>query len=150
MIQARGRSGQVEFDGAAVTIRRKGLFGVLPLSRTTTIPVTSLRSVQYVAPTPMWNGYITFETGTRPRTFARPKDALYDRNTVMITRKQERAFDPLRRAVERAIAASTSSLGPMGTPPSIADELAKLSALRQQGVISQLEFDQGKARLLGS
>nr|WP_203735488.1 SHOCT domain-containing protein [Actinoplanes durhamensis] len=131
-----------------ITITRQGLFSLLSLNRETRIAVTSLRSVQYVAPTPIWNGYITFETGAQPRTFRRPKDALHDRNTVMITRRQMDAFDPLRIAVERAIVASCNHFGPAGMPVSVADELAKLSALHQQGALSEVEFEQAKARLL--
>lgn len=38
---------------------------------------------------------------------------------------------------------------PLAGPSLIADELAKLAALRKQGVLSQTEFDQQKRRLLG-
>ena len=38
---------------------------------------------------------------------------------------------------------------PAGAPASVADELTKLARLRDQGVISEAEFQAQKARLLG-
>jgi uncharacterized membrane protein YdbT with pleckstrin-like domain len=46
-------------------------------------------------------------------------------------------------------ATSTAVSAPTGTAP-VADELAKLATLRDQGVISESEFQAQKARLLGS
>ena len=69
---------------------------------------------------------------------------------MIFTKAQMGAFADLRAAVERALAARHDSQPPRqpAAPVSIADELAKLAALTQQGILTPQEFEAQKARLL--
>jgi hypothetical protein len=59
-------------------------------------------------------------------------------------------FERLRAAIDEAIAHQHASRAAGDSQGSIADELAKLAALRDQGVITDADFEAGKAKLLGT
>jgi hypothetical protein len=66
---------------------------------------------------------------------------------VVFTRREQSVFEELRRLIE---AAMVQRSGPTSAgPSSVADELAKLAGLVEQGLLSRQEFDVQKARLLG-
>jgi hypothetical protein len=153
--EVRGQNGQVVFDGTYVTIRRKGFIARNTIGKgEKRIPVGSIVSVQWKPASAVFRGFIQFETagvgGTRSRAGSQTHDALRDENSVVFTKPQMAAFAALRAAVEQALAERHNPQRMHQQPaPSIADELAKLAALMQQGVISRQEFDEQKARLLG-
>ncbi|MFF2502181.1 DUF4429 domain-containing protein [Streptomyces sp. NPDC058067] len=104
-------------------------------------------------------------------------DANRDENSVTFTKAQQPAFEQLRAALDHGIAMQHQTPPPQyqqappqpqypqqpwqqpTTPPAqtlppldhrlVADELAKLAALVQQGVLTQQEFEVQKAKLLG-
>jgi hypothetical protein len=154
-VRANGHNGQVEFDGTYVTITRKGFLARASVGKgEKRIPLGAINSVQWKPPGALVNGYIQFETagggGTRAAFGSQTKQAGHDENSVIVTKKQGPEFERLRAAVEQALAARhapTPVVAP--APPSMADELSRLHGLMVQGVISQAEFEQAKARLLG-
>ncbi|WP_432983934.1 DUF4429 domain-containing protein [Dactylosporangium sp. CA-233914] len=157
MDEVRGHNGQVEFDGTYVTIRRKGLLARASVGKgEKRIPLASVVSVQWKQAGALVNGFIQFETagvgGTRSRSGSQTRDASRDENSVIFTKAQMGAFADLRAAVEEALAArhAPQPVHQSAAPVSVADELAKLAALAQQGILSQQEFEALKARLLGS
>jgi hypothetical protein len=153
MINASGQGGQIAFDGQYVTITREGFLGRATHGRgEKRLHVSQISSVQWKPPGLMTNGFIQF---TLPGGVERqaPKgsrtlDATKDENSVVFTKKQQPAFEQLRAALEAAMAEQHAPAAPAAA--SLADELAKLAALRDQGVLSPQEFEQQKARLLGS
>lgn len=74
--------------------------------------------------------------------------AMKDENSVVFTKAQMPAFEKLRATIEAAVAQQHAPQV-AHQPVSTADELAKLGALLQQGLLTQQEFDLQKARLLG-
>lgn len=76
------------------------------------------------------------------------KDANRDENAVIFTKWQQEAFEAIRAAVEAYISGDR----PAGAAPVqqtlVADELAKLAALRDKGVLTETEFAEQKGRLL--
>ncbi|MFD8200010.1 DUF4429 domain-containing protein [Streptomyces sp. NPDC059701] len=159
MIEVKGHNGQITFDGQYVTITRKGI-----LARTSVgkgekrIHISQISSVQWKPAGPFVNGFIAFSAAggnERRSTFgSQTYTAVTDENSVIFTTRQKTEFAALRKAVEDAIATHhtpSAPAAPAGPPPpaSIADELTKLAALRDQGVLSETEFQQQKDRLLG-
>ncbi len=69
-----------------------------------------------------------------------------ERYTIPTNKKKE-----LQQAIMQAQASFLASMQQQHTTPakSIADEIAKLHALWQQGIITQADFEQGKKTLLG-
>lgn len=100
------------------------------------------------------NGFIQFTlpggNEAKSRFGSQTSTAGKDENSVIFTNKQQPAFEKLRATLDQAIAAQHQAPAPTGGEVSVADELAKLHALMQQGILSQGEFEQEKRRLLGA
>ena len=155
MIEAKGHNGQIQFDGQTVTITRKGILGRLSVGKgEKRFHISQISSVQWKPAGPFVNGFIAFSAAggneRRSKFGSQTSSAAHDENSVIFTTKQKTAFEELRAAVEAAIAAHHGR-GPAAPAPaaSTADELGKLATLRDQGVISDDEFQRQKQRLLG-
>lgn len=154
MLEVKGHNGQVQFDGQTVTITRKGILARATVGKgEKRFHISQISSVQWKPAGPFVNGFIAFSAAggneRRSKFGSQTSSAVNDENSVLFVRgKQQKAFEELRAAVEAAIAAHH---GPAAQSPaaSVADELAKLATLREQGVISDDEFQQQKQRLLG-
>jgi hypothetical protein len=153
MIEAKGYSGSVTFDGTYITIHRKGVIGRATVGRgDKRIPLAALVSVQWKPATTLFTGFIQFETagqgGTRSRFGHQAQGALQDENSVVFHKGATPQFERLRAAVEDALAVRHNGQQ-SGAPASVADELAKLAGLLQQGLLTRHEFEAAKTRLLG-
>jgi len=100
------------------------------------------------------NGFIQFTVPggneLRGKLGSQTSNAAKDENSVIFTKKQMPEFQKLRAELDAAIAAQHGAQQTGPTPSaSLADELAKLASLRDQGILSPAEFEQQKARLLG-
>jgi hypothetical protein len=154
MIEVKGHNGQIVFDGQYVTITRRGF-----LARTTVgkgekrIHISQISSVQWKPAGPFVNGFIQFSAAggneRRSRFGSQTSSAVNDENSVIFTTKHRAAFEELRKHVEAAIAAHHGGAPAASPPASVADEIGKLAALRDQGAITEAEFQQQKQRLLG-
>lgn len=154
MLEVKGHNGQVQFDGQLVTITRKGILGRLSVGKgEKRFHISQISSVQWKPAGPFVNGFIAFSAAggneRRSRFGSQTSSAVNDENSVIFTTRQKVAFEELRAAVEAAIAAHHGTGAAAQPAASTADELAKLAALREQGVISDDEFQQQKQRLLG-
>ena len=155
MIEVKGHNGQIQFDGQTVTITRKGILGRLSVGKgEKRFHISQISSVQWKPAGPFVNGFIAFSAAggneRRSRFGSQTSSAVNDENSVLFTTRQKAAFEELRAAIEAAIA-EHHGRGPAAQAPaaSTADELAKLATLRDQGVISDDEFQRQKQRLLG-
>jgi len=155
VLHAEGASGQVHFDGDYVTITRRGWRARATIGKgEKRIPIGMVVSVQWKPAGVVVDGFIQFETaglgGTRSAFGRQTSDAWEDENSVVFTRRHMAAFEQIRNAVEQAIATpSVPAAGPSAAQaPLVADELMKLAGLVQQGLLTQEEYEQQKARLL--
>lgn len=154
-IVAAGVNGQVSFDGSWVTITRKGMLARATVGKgEKRIPISLIAAVQWKPPGPLVRGFIAFTVPggneSRSRFGHQTTDAAKDENAVVISSGQKEEFEALRAAVEAAISAHHAPpvLSQVRASASVGDELAKLVALRDQGVLNGEEFDAAKARLL--
>lgn len=113
------------------------------------IPVRSISAIQIKPAGAMMNGFISFGVGggneKQSRFGSQTMDATKDENSVVFTKKQQGDFEVLRDAVEAAI---TQGSAPVQAAPDLADQLGKLAALRDAGVLTEEEFSAKKADLL--
>lgn len=173
-MEAKGHNGTIRFDGQYVTIVRSGFLARATIGKgEKRLHVSQITAVQFKPASAMVNGFIQFTVPggveQRSRYGSQTSDAARDENSVVFTNRQGPAFEQMRAAIDQAIAAQHAPQawqqpmpmppGPQWGPPpapmppaapvSVADELAKLAALRDQGVLSPEEFEAQKARLLG-
>ncbi len=152
-MEAAGVNGQLEFEGAWLTINRKGRMARMTIGKgTKRIPVASITSVQLKPAGMGVRGFIQFSFAggneSRSRFGKQSVDAAKDENSVLFTKKQQPAFEELQAAVEEAIQGPHPATA-VPQASSTADEIGKLAALRDAGAISEEEFAAHKAKLLG-
>lgn len=150
-LEAKGYGGSVTFDGQFVEIKRSGLGRLVVGKGTKRIHVRHISSIQVKPAGPMTNGFIQFSMSggdERRSQFGRQTfDAAGDENSMIFTRKQQPAFEQLRRAIEDAMSVPPP-IQQVAPPSGLADQLAKLSQLRSTGALSDAEFEAAKAQLL--
>ena len=156
MITAEGHSGTVIFDGRTITIRRTGFLARMTVGKgEKQIPLTSVQAVQWKPAGALMNGFIEFSIAggvERRSEFGRQtRDAGRNENAVIFTKQQMSTFQHLRDEIEKArrVMEDMRYAPPRQTAPSMAEELANLGVLRQQGILSEAEFEAAKARLIG-
>jgi hypothetical protein len=154
-MEAEGKTGQVQFDGQYVTITRNGFLARSVVGKgEKRLHVAQIAAVQWKPAGAVVNGFIQFTVPggneRRSRMGSQTHDATRDENSVVFTKKQQPEFEALRTALDAAIAHQHAP-AQVAMPPatSVADELAKLAGLVQAGALTQEEFRQAKARLLG-
>ncbi|QDN81265.1 DUF4429 domain-containing protein [Streptomyces sp. S1A1-7] len=158
MIEVKGKGGQIQFDGQYVTITRKGLLARSIVGKgEKRLHISQIASIQWKPAGAVVNGFIQFGVPggveRRSKFGNQTQDALKDENSVVFTKQQMPQFEELRKHLDAAIAQHHAPQQPASaqpSAPSLADELAKLGQLMQQGILTQAEFEQQKARLLGS
>lgn len=146
MLEAKGQGGTLEFDGTFVIIRHKGIYGALTVGLVPEkkIPVGNILSVQFKA-AGLLNGYIQFSTAAG-ESIGGLQDASTDENSLIFVKKHQSDFMAIKEAVENAMANSAHRAGAGSL--STADEIKKLSDLRDAGVLTEAEFSSMKAKFL--
>lgn len=111
------------------------------------ILLSSISSVQLKRAHLVSKGYIrfTFQGSGEPDPDA--WDPARDENTVVFGTKQQSEFEAFKAAVDEVLASARPSIP--AQPGSDLDELRKVAALRDEGVITQEEFEAKKKQLLG-
>jgi Short C-terminal domain len=87
----------------------------------------------------------------RSKFGSQSSDAAKDENTVMFTKAQMPQFLALRDEIEQAITARSAPPQPAAPPPvapNPVEQIQQLASLRDQGILSQEEFDAKKSELL--
>ena len=144
----KGYNGTIILTDAGVIIKRgaKGfLLGGGMLRGDKTIPYTSIVAVQ-LKKAGMTAGYLqlTLKGGSEAKSGL--MQSTTDENTVNFHARKNKDFLEAKEKIEARI--SQSSGGQQSR--SGADELEKLAALKEKGILSQAEFDSEKAKILGS
>ena len=74
----------------------------------------------------------------------------HDENAVVFTPQQNVLFLEMKAAIENKMDAAHAPTGQQTSQLSAMDELAKLATLRDQGVVTEQEFQEHKKKLLGT
>ena len=135
MSTAKGRNGTISFDGQVVSITREGALAWMSASKgEKRIPVHSITAVQIKPANALTYGFfqLTLGGGT-------------ERDEIIFVKKHQADFERIRDEIEAAIVGGRQ---PHQAAPDLADQLAKLAALRDQGILSDGEFQAKKADIL--
>lgn len=144
----KGYNGTIILSDAGVIIKRgaKGfLLGGGMLRGDKTIPYTSIVAVQ-LKKAGMTAGYLqlTLKGGSEAKSGL--MQSTTDENTVNFHSRKNKDFLEAKEKIEARISQTSGS----HQSRSSADELEKLAALKEKGILSQAEFDSEKAKILGS
>ena len=147
MLTAKGVNGQIEVDGEWLTIRRKGAVSKLShgLKGDKRIALANVQAVQLKKPG-LTNGYLQLTISGGKESGGGVFDATKDENSVMFTKRHMAEFEAVRDAIEAAVAARLRG-GPTSSVD-VADQIGKLAALRDQGILTDAEFTAQKRKLL--
>jgi putative oligomerization/nucleic acid binding protein/uncharacterized protein DUF4429 len=144
---AAGVNGQLELYEDKIRIKRKGVVAFLGhgLKGDKDILLSQISSLQFKKAGLLVNGYlqIAFVGGTEPKgsTF----QAVTDENTVLFNTGPQKVFDDIKAAIERKMVSARTP----AKASSFLDDLEKLAALRDKGIITDAEFAAKKRQLLG-
>jgi len=151
-VEVKGHNGTIEFDGRSVTIKRKGM-----LARVTSgkgekqIPLASITAVQWKPAGAMVDGFIQFALAGAIESEGRAGSATSNagkyENSVLFTKRQMPQFEELRRAIEMARDAPAPE-APSAAAPSVADRMRQLTQLRDDGLITEGEFETKRREIL--
>ncbi len=133
-----------------ISITPKGVLGFLNkgLKGTKEIPFTSIVAVQFKEAGALFNGYIQFTIPggieNRSGIFAATKDE----NTVMFRENSNALAFEIKTYIDTAVRKLKT---PEMKPPtaSLSDELKNLAELKEQGILSEEEFQTAKKKLIG-
>ncbi|MCL2212482.1 MAG: DUF4429 domain-containing protein [Oscillospiraceae bacterium] len=142
---------KVELDGSFIRFTRRGFlnFRLHGLDGTKSININSITAVQIKEPRRVV-GYIQFTLPGGIEDTGGALSAMSDENSIpLYTVKEFESAKKIKQYIENILSNQiTSGLQPQPTH-SVADELAKLKVLLDDGVINQAEFDHKKKKLLG-
>lgn len=134
-----------------ITITPKGVLGFLNhgIKGTKTIPFSSITAMQHKRRGAIVSGYLQFSIkgGNESKTgvFA----ATQDENTFMYNKADQiPIIEKIIQYIEQAKDKPTEQVSVDAPVNSIADELTKLASLRDQGILTNEEFQAAKNRLL--
>lgn len=152
-LTAKGVGGQITVEGDWITISRKGLMAKSThgLTGDKRIPVSSLTAVQFKKPG-IANGYLQLVLIGSQESKRGVMDAAKDENSVMFTSRQQADFEAIRDHLEQRITQRmTMSSSPtivQAAAPTLASQLKELAELRDQGILTDEEFQAQKTKLL--
>ena len=157
-MRANGVNGQASFDGATLTISRKGFFGWATQGKgEKQIPLAALGSVQYQPPTMSGNGVwsvsVVGEVQSSSRVGrgmnAKARAAQGDENSIIVRPGQGGAFKALGEAINAAKAAPPAPVVVQAPAPAadvsgvsgdVAAQLRNLGAMHHRGSIDDATF----------
>ncbi len=145
---ATGINGRIEVIGDRIKISRKGIgsFFTHGLQGEKEILISQISAIQVKPASMLTNGYLQFGFLGSQESKGGIFQAAQDENTVMFKKSQQPEFEAIKGEIERIRSAGQSD---KTAAFSAADEIKKLAALRDEGVITTAEFDAKKRQLLG-
>ena len=147
LIVLSDRKNSVELWPTKLTIRRHGVMNAINvgLAGDKDIYLNTITGIQLKKPG-MTTGYIQFQTVGSQDNKGGVTGAVQDENTVIFGGKKNfKTAEEMKRRIEELIHQPIASVA---APVSVADELAKLGSLRDQGILTDAEFEEQKKILL--
>lgn len=148
-VSAVGKTGQILVDDDYVTISRKGLRAFINQGAKgdKRIPIASITAVQ-LKPAKLTDGYLQLSILGGVESRKGWADAGTDENTITFGTSKNRDFEAVRNRIERLIAQVASSS--THAPDDSVDQLERLAQLKNQGLLTEQEFQAAKAKILSS
>jgi len=140
----------LELCGDTITITKRGLANALAsgMNGARTIQVSSLTAIQMKPAGMMTPGYILFSyAGSKP-FMGGVWEATQDPDTFLFGRDLNGEMAEFKAQVEKKMRESKQPTPSNNSSATLTDELRKLSEFKQQGILSQAEFEAAKKKLL--
>lgn len=145
----KGINGQIEVTDTSVIIRRNGAGALLSkgFAGDKTIPISAITAIQF-KPGSFFsgNGFIKFCYGGSIEQRGDLKEAVNDDNAVVFRAKHNEVFESLKHTLEQRISQAKSQ--PSRSETSAVEQLERLARLKEQGHITEEEFQKKKIELL--
>ena len=139
----------LELRGDTVTITKRGWANALAsgMNGARTIQISSITAVQ-MKPAGMMMGYILFSyAGSKP-FMGGMWEATQDPDTFLFGRDLNEEVAEFKAMVEKKMRESKQTAPANNSSGTLTDELRKLAEFKQQGILSQEEFEAAKKQLL--
>jgi predicted nucleic acid-binding Zn-ribbon protein len=140
----------LELRGDTITITKRGLANALAsgMNGARTIQISSITAVQMKPAGMITPGYILFSyAGSKP-FMGGVWEATQDPDTFLFGEDLSGEVAEFKAKVEKKMRDSKQAASSNNASGSITDELRKLAEFKQQGILSQEEFDAAKKKLL--
>lgn len=145
IMEAKGKNGQIILEENKIIIKRKGFsaFILHGFKGDKTILIKNITSVQYKKPGILTNGYIQLSIAGGNESKTGLLDATKDENTVIFTTQQENDFLKIKEYIENFEGNNNSN-----SNNNSIEQIKKLADLKEQGILTEAEFENKKAELL--
>ena len=146
----RGVQDTLEVFNNKVTITPKGVMGFLNkgLKGTKTIPFSSITAIQIKKGGAFTNGYIQFTLVGGNESRGGLLAATNDENTFMFGKQLNNKIEEIKEFIENQIESLKSNNSQKEKALSLSDELEKLAALKEKGIITDEEYQKVKKRII--
>jgi len=151
IMEARGVNGRIQLLDDRVRILRKGVISLAlqGIKGDKEIPINQVGAIKFKN-AGLTAGYMIFTFLGSQEYKGGLFGELYDENGVAFYPNHQREFEAMKAAIEQKMAEARRPAVQQIQRPSAYDELAKLAALRDQGIVTEQEFQEQKRKLLGS
>jgi hypothetical protein len=156
LLEAKGINGQILLLPTKIRIKRKGLLalGTLGVQGDKEIYIDQISSIQLKG-SGVTSGYIRFSFIGGQESKVGIFDTTRDENAVVFGKKQQPAFEAIKQAVEQKMHEIRSGRmqqpvqqTPQQAQPDIPQQIQKLAQLKDQGILTEEEFNRKKSELL--
>ena len=152
LMSANGVYRQLELLPTKIRIRRKGHTDLTAHEQegNKEIPIRQISSIRLKKPGPLAYGYIQFaflggQKSKRGAAFQAAFRGDSDENTIIFNEKQLLEFEQMKAAIEKEM----NSEDETERASRALEDLEKLAALRDRGIVTEEEFAAKKKQLLG-
>ncbi|MQA19297.1 DUF4429 domain-containing protein [Rugamonas rivuli] len=147
----KGVQDSLEVFEDKVTITPKGILGFMNkgLKGTKTIPFSSIMAIQFKEAGALFSGYLQFTIPGGNESRGGVFSAASDENSFMFANKSNNELAAtIKEHIEQKVRELRVPSVVAQPVTSLADELQKLSGLRDSGILSEQEFQAAKLRLI--
>ena len=151
IVGAIGQNGRLMLLPDRVRIARKGLMSLATqgIKGDKEILIKQIAAIKFKE-AKHTTGYIGFDFLGGLENKSGLLDMYHDENAVVFTPQQNVLFQEIKALIEKKMDAAHTPVGQQTSQSSAYDELAKLATLRDQGIVTEQEFQEQKSKLLGT
>lgn len=148
-MEVQGVNGAIELTKNKIIIKRKGFLALMTqgFKGDKEIYINQISSVQLKKTNLLLNGYIQFTFSGGKEAKGGITQATKDENTVMFNKSQEKGFINLKNKIEEYIHDLNKPIEKVENDPF--EQIEKLLALKERGIITDKEFEIKKKQILG-
>lgn len=147
----KGYNGQLTVTDTKLIIKRKGLLGFISNGSAgdKEIPIKSITAIQFKKASMLTNGQIQFSIQGELGNKGNSLSSVGDENTILFTKKQSESFEMAKNLIDKLMVKANETPSQVISQVSPADELKKFAELKEQGLITEDEYNVKKKEILG-